>query len=195
MKRIFFLINFTLLGTFSLFADSSNPHHSNYKGQESRNIKSLSPSDIDELQNGRGWGLAKAAELNGVPGPAHLLEMKTEIALTPQQIQKIEALFQQMQQQAIEKGKTLIALELKLNQQFAQKTITDSILKQMLTKIATTRSELRYIHLRTHLATPTILTEKQIARYNQLRGYTSDPCQTIPAGHNAEMWKKHNGCE
>ena len=53
--------------------------HSKYKGQEHRDIKSLSTDDIAELQRGGGWGLAKAAELNGVPGPVHLLEMEKEI--------------------------------------------------------------------------------------------------------------------
>ena len=47
-----------------------------YAGQESRRIKSLSEQDIAELRAGRGWGLAKAAELNGMPGPAHLLELR-----------------------------------------------------------------------------------------------------------------------
>jgi hypothetical protein len=31
--------------------------------------------------------------------------------------------------------------------------------------------------------------------YNKLRGYSNDPCQNIPEGHNVEMWKKHNGCK
>ncbi|MCP4935580.1 MAG: hypothetical protein GY927_15590, partial [bacterium] len=70
-------------------AQTSGDHVSKYAGQEKRMIKSLSADDIAELQKGAGWGLAKAAELNGVPGPAHLLELKHEIVLTPEQIEKI----------------------------------------------------------------------------------------------------------
>ena len=64
---------------------SDQYYKSKYAGEEKREIKSLSAADIDELKNGKGWGLAKAAELNGVPGPVHLLEMKNEIHLTPEQ--------------------------------------------------------------------------------------------------------------
>jgi len=43
--------------------------HSEYSGDEDRAIKSLSADDIEELRRGGGWGFARAAELNGVPGP------------------------------------------------------------------------------------------------------------------------------
>jgi len=46
-----------------------------YAGEERRQIASLSKNDLAELRSGHGWGLALPAELNGVPGPTHLLEM------------------------------------------------------------------------------------------------------------------------
>lgn len=61
-----------------------------------REIKTLSASDIEELSNGSGWGFAKAAELNGVPGPVHMLEMKTEIGLGEKQVRELENLYEQM---------------------------------------------------------------------------------------------------
>ena len=70
----------------SLVLAGQHEHRSDYAGQQKRAIKSLSKTDVDDLTNGRGWGLAKAAELNGVPGPVHLLEMKDEIGLTEQQV-------------------------------------------------------------------------------------------------------------
>ena len=104
-------------------AKTTHQHDSKYAGQEGRLIKSLSTEDIAELERGAGWGLAKAAELNGVPGPKHLLELKTELGLT------------QMQTQAI-------------------------------------------------------------ALSEQLRGYAAtNPCDTIPTGDDATMWKRHNGCK
>jgi hypothetical protein len=54
-----------------------------YAGQLTRSIKALSPEDIDELRKGAGMGLAKAAELNGYPGPLHVLALTTELRLTP----------------------------------------------------------------------------------------------------------------
>tara|TARA_B100000459_G_C8427508_1_gene135893 strand:- start:202 stop:432 length:231 start_codon:yes stop_codon:yes gene_type:complete len=57
-------------------AEADHKHLSKYAGQEQRAIKSLSADDIAELQRGIGWGLATAAELNSVPRPIHLLELK-----------------------------------------------------------------------------------------------------------------------
>ena len=71
-----------ILMPLSIFSAAEHSLKSKYAGEEKREIKSLSETDIEELKNGQGWGLAKAAELNGVPGPAHLLEMKNEIDLT-----------------------------------------------------------------------------------------------------------------
>lgn len=64
---------------------SAAKYTSKYVGEEHRTIKSLSSDDINELKKGGGWGLAKVAELNGVPGPAHILEMEQKINLTHEQ--------------------------------------------------------------------------------------------------------------
>lgn len=179
--------------------DKRAAHKSPYAGEETRRIKSLSPEDIDELRNGRGWGLAKVAELNGMPGPAHLLEMRGEIGLTPRQVADIEALFRQMKASAMALGERLIALEADLNDAFARGDIDRDALQAKLDAIGKARAELRLVHLETHLATPKILKPEQIAAYNRLRGYgpgtgEGDACSTVPPGHDPAMWRKHNGC-
>ena len=147
------------------------------------------------MQNGKGWGLAKAAELNGVPGPVHLLEMKEEIDLSAKQIRAIEDIYKKMKQEAIPLGLELIELEMELNNHFANRTITDELLRQILQRIAQVHRQLRYVHLSTHLKTPDILKSEQITLYNKLRGYSSDdPCENVPKGHDPEMWKKHHNC-
>jgi len=190
---ILFLI--LMMIPLSTFSAASPSYKSKYAGEEKREIKSLSEADIEELKNGEGWGLAKAAELNGVPGPAHLLEMKDEINLSTEQVRVIEDLYQKMKQAAIPLGLELIGLERELNNHFADRTITDELLDELLDKIAQVRKKLRYVHLSTHLKTPNILTTEQIALYNQLRGYSSeDPCKNIPKGYDPEMWKRHHNC-
>ena len=185
-----------MLGFAAQASDTQHSHTSKYAGQENRTIKSLSPDDIAELKRGGGWGLAKAAELNGVPGPVHLLEMKNDIPLDDTQVSAISKIFEQMKAQAIQQGERLIALERKLESHFQNRTITDTVLRSSLDAIAEARKELRYIHLATHLKTPEILSQDQVKKYNALRGYSNpDPCANIPKGHDAELWHKHNGCE
>jgi len=177
------------------FSAAEHSHKSKYAGEEKREIKSLSETDIEELKTGKGWGLAKAAELNGVPGPVHLLEMKEEINLSAKQIRAIEEIYRKMKKEAVPLGFELIELERELNNHFANRTITDGLLHQILQRIAEVHRELRYVHLSTHLKTPDILKSEQIILYNKLRGYSSnDPCENVPKGHDPEMWKKHHNC-
>lgn len=195
-------MNRLLLISFSIVVCFASPIllaqqilQSEYVGQERRLIKSLSADDIIELRNGRGWGLAKAAELNGVPGPAHLLELKDDIPLTQEQVRIIKSIFDDMKSVATIHGEKLIELETRLEDGFSRGTITDEILRVSLDDIADTLSDLRYIHLSTHLRMRTILSNDQIDAYNSLRGYSQDPCAVIPSGHDPARWRKHNDCD
>jgi hypothetical protein len=185
-----------MAGVAAQAGEPEHAHASKYAGQEERTIKSLSPDDIAELRRGGGWGLAKAAELNGVPGPVHLLELKDQIPLDAVQVSALGEIFRQMKGRAIEQGKRLIALEQELESYFQNRTITDAILRASLARIAEVRKELRYIHLATHLKTPEVLSQDQIRKYNELRGYSNmDPCTSVPKGHDPVMWRKHNVCK
>lgn len=177
-------------------AASQHTHMSQYAGQETRDIKSLSAEDLAELKRGGGWGLAKAAELNGYPGPAHVLEMKEEIGLSDDQIKAISAIFDIMQKDAIVRGERFVALERRLEEGFQARSIDEDRLRRDLQAIAEARSALRETHLAAHLKTVRILSEEQIAAYNTLRGYgAQDPCAAVPEGHDPAMWRKHNGCD
>ena len=181
-------------------SDAENRHDSHaskYRGEETRAIKSLSEADVAELLDGGGWGLAKAAELNGLPGPSHLLDMKDELGLDNGQIEKIERLFVRMREDARSLGKQMIDLETELETGFRDRNIDEKTLRTVLERVAEVRSALRFAHLSAHLQTPAILSASQIDRYNQLRGYGAgkDPCANAPAGHDETMWRKHNGCE
>jgi hypothetical protein len=165
-----------------------------YAGEQTRAIKSLSEDDVAELRRGGGWGLAKAAELNGVPGPAHLLELKDAVPLNEEQVAAIGEIFATMKADAIAEGERLITREQALENAFRARSVTDGSLRRMLAKIEESRSALRYIHLAAHLRASALLTENQIARYVELRGYR-DPCASVPAGHDPAMWRRHDGCE
>lgn len=193
--KYWFTLGLLFLILFSLSAFAEESYKSKYVGQERRKIKSLSPDDIKELKRGGGWGLAKAAELNGVPGPAHILEMAEKINLNDEQKRKIQNIYNDMKVEAVTLGEQLIRLEVELNIGFSNRTINQALLDKTVREIEKVRAKLRIVHLSTHLQTPNILTNEQVILYNKLRGYSKDPCQNIPKGHNAEMWKKHNGCK
>jgi hypothetical protein len=199
VKAICFIIIIALvvipLSSLMLLASSEPAYKSKYIGQEKRDIKSLSEEDIKELKAGAGWGLAKAAELNGLPGPKHILEMKQEIDLTAKQEKMVIALYNKMNKEAISLGNKLIEYEEELNYRFADRNIDKKTLDELLEKISETYKSLRFTHLSAHLQTPSILTESQIRKYNKLRGYSSDdPCENVPKGHDPIMWRKHNNC-
>jgi Spy/CpxP family protein refolding chaperone len=165
-----------------------------YAGFESRTIKSLSSADIQELRLGGGWGLALPAELNGVPGPAHLLELKNELGLSARQVARISAIYEKMKSEAIAAGKRFIAAERAINKAFARGGLDENQLRSLIDRSEAARAQLRLIHLSRHLLTPRLLTAEQIEQYKVLRGYVADPCARIPEGHNAEMWRRHNKC-
>ena len=195
MTSVLFILALLLSGLAAEASGHPRSHRSEYAGQESREIKSLSAADIAELKRGAGWGLAKAAELNGVPGPLHLLEMKEEVGLDDAQRAAIRAIYRRMKGRAIRHGERLIELERRLGSGFRNRTITDALLRASLGAIAETKRELRYAHLAAHMETLKILTERQVQTYNALRGYAdSDPCANVPEGHNAAMWRRHHGC-
>ena len=176
-------------------AVAQHQSHSPYAGMENREIKSLSAQDIEDLRAGRGWGLALAAELNGIPGPAHLLELRDEIGLTDDQVSAIEAIFAAMQAEAQTAGERLIAAEAAIEAAFRAGDLAPEALRDLIDTAAAARAELRFIHLSRHLETPPLLTAEQIARYNELRGYgASDPCAAVPEGHDPAMWRRHNNC-
>lgn len=191
----FFLALSLFLATMQVQAQHNHQAHSSYAGMESRAIKSLSLDDIQELQRGGGWGLALPAELNGMPGPAHLLELKDKIPLSEEQTQKIQALFDDMREQAIRAGEKLIDAETAIEKAFASGKVQEAPLKALLSASEAARTELRFIHLSQHYKTVELLSADQIHRYNVLRGYTQDPCENIPEGHDPQMYRKHMGCK
>jgi Spy/CpxP family protein refolding chaperone len=158
-------------------ADSTSP----YAGQDSREIKALAADDVEAYLSGKGMGLAKAAELNGYPGPAHVIAMAGELQLSSSQKERTEALFNSMEAKAIALGRSLVAQERKLDEQFAAKKITRESLAVLLARIGELQAKVRGAHLEAHLAQLAILTPSQAAKYQELRGYTAS--DTHQDGH------------
>src|SRR5713101_7284302 len=142
-----------------------------YAGLETRQIKALSGEQVAELRAGEGMGLALAAELNGYPGPRHVLDLANQLGLTDEQRAGVQPLFDSMKSEAVPIGQKLIAAERDLNAAFVERTITPEKLQAATAAIAEIQGKLRDTHLKYHLATATLLSPDQIRRYQELRGY------------------------
>lgn len=152
-------------------ADTSFAQHQPYAGLQARQVKALSDEQIADLRSGRGMGLALAAELNGYPGPSHVLELADKLRLSDAQRAKVSELFAAMKAETTSIGERLIAQEQDLEQLFATKTITPVSLDEAVGSIARTQGALRAAHLRYHLTTLAELSLEQVRRYSELRGY------------------------
>ena len=163
-------------------ADSAR---SAYVGQRSRDIKALSGEDIAALRNGDGMGLAKAAELNGYPGPRHVLALARELRLSESQAARATAIRDRMNAAARPLGNELIDREHALDRLFAEREITPERLSDATAAIGAIQARLRAVHLAAHLETRAILSAEQIAQYDKLRGYTEPgtPNRDHPATH------------
>lgn len=149
-------------------------HHQPYAGQQSRGIKALSEQETADLLAGRGMGLAKVAELNSYPGPVHALEMAPALGLDTAQIAALEDQKRRMDMAAIALGRKIVAEERDLDRLFAAGRVDVASLQTRSIEIGRLQGELRAVHLATHLETRAVLTEAQVRRYNELRGYTGD---------------------
>ena len=144
---------------------------SSYAGEETRGIKALPQSQISGLLSGKGMGYGKAAELNGYPGPAHVLELAKELSLTTDQQADTEAIFAKMEDAAKELGAELVAAERALDQAFQDRVVDEASVLQLVQAIGEVESRLRAVHLNAHLQQAQLLDDKQISNYMSLRGY------------------------
>jgi Spy/CpxP family protein refolding chaperone len=142
-----------------------------YAGMQTRPIKALSEQQMADLSAGRGMGLALAAELNGYPGPVHVLELADKLNLSADQRASIQRLFDAMKAEAVPLGSKLIEQEADLDKQFAGRTVTPDSLRASTAAMAATQGALRETHLKYHLSTVAVLSPDQMQRYAELRGY------------------------
>jgi len=164
MSRTLILCTFMLAATAAV---AQTP----YAGMQTRPIKALSEQQVADLGAGRGMGLALAAELNGYPGPSHVLELADRLELSAEQRARVQTLFDSMKREALPIGARLLEQEAELDRLFAGHTVTPDSLKASTAAVAVTQGELRETHLKYHLSTAALLTPVQMQRYAELRGY------------------------
>lgn len=142
-----------------------------YAGQKSRLVPSLSDREIADLEAGRGMGFALPAELNGYPGPLHVLEHADALKLTDQQRTQVQTTYDWMKAQAEGLGLKYVAAETALAAAFREGKIDSVILAERIRAAEVLRSELRQVHLVAHIETAALLNVRQKEMYEVLRGY------------------------
>jgi hypothetical protein len=175
-------IQVTTLGSWPIQAQTLAPTPGPYAGQEFNSIPGLTEAEIASYREARGMGLARPADINGYPGPLHVLELADALALTAEQRGAVQGLYDQMRTEASGIGQEFLAQYGALELAFRDGTITPEALIDRTGEIGRIEGMLRATHLRYHLATRAILTPDQVGAYMRLRGYANEatPMEHLP---------------
>jgi hypothetical protein len=142
-----------------------------YAGEQLREIKALSAQDQRDWLDGKGIGLAKTAELNGYPGPLHVLENAAALSLSAAQREATASLMAAHKADVKALGKQLIEAEQALDEAFRRGAPSDAQVSRLTLEAGTLQARIRAAHLRTHVAQTALLQPEQVALYQRLRGY------------------------
>lgn len=154
-----------------------------YTSMQSREIKALSEEDVKQYRDGAGMGLALPAELNGYPGPKHILELAAQLKLTPEQLRAVQDIHKRMKTAASDLGARIVELERALDSAFANGTADAASLREITSGIGELQGTLRYTHLVAHIEARGVLSKHQLHEYARLRGYSEGTAVHHHKGH------------
>jgi Spy/CpxP family protein refolding chaperone len=158
-------------------AQSAHGHQHGAHGQQQhagadaahRRVQAYLEEFDQVVGEGRGFGLAFAADQNGYPGPLHVLELKDQLKLTPVQEARMKALFEAMLVEARARAADLATAEARLRQVFAAGTADTAAVRAAVAAAESARADVRLVHLLTHLEAREVLSEPQRREYHRLR--------------------------
>lgn len=133
----------------------------------------LSPQEIQQYLSGAGMGYAKAAELNHFPGPMHVLELADKMGLSAEQRSATQRLMDEHKADARAIGAKFVDAERKVEALFRSGQVPQEKLAQAVSEAAALQGRYRLSHLETHRRMRALLTDAQVKRYDELRGYGS----------------------
>ena len=144
---------------------------SGYAGFEKRQVASFSDDDVKAMLDGRGMGFALPAEINGYPGPMHVLQLADELGLTTEQRSAMQQLFERMRVRAQQAAARYVTAEQAVDQAFRSGKADVVTIANLVRDADQRRADTRLAHLETHLEAAPLLTAEQLAKYVTLRGY------------------------
>jgi len=151
-------------------AAASAQHGHGGAGAEGHQMAQACASEFEKVVgDGRGFGLAFAADQNGYPGPMHVLELRDRLKLTADQEAKARDLMHAMFAESRPKSVRLLEAEAKLRRLFAERAADEAAVRAAVAEVERARSEVRLVHLLAHLKTRDLLTEDQRRLYHEAR--------------------------
>jgi len=147
--------------------------HATYADLEPAEGTALTAEEVAALRAGAGMGLALPAELNGYPGPLHVLELADRLDLTPEQHRAVEAVREEMLTEARRLGEEVVGMERHLAGVFRSGNADAAAVRRITRHLGETRGALQAVHLEAHLTTLELLEPGQVEAYQVARGYAS----------------------
>jgi Spy/CpxP family protein refolding chaperone len=163
-------VTVTVAGLSGYAALTSGQHDHGGGPEQGHQAAQACATEFDKVVGeGRGFGLAFAADQNGYPGPMHVLELKERLKLTADQEATMRQLMHAMFSESRPKSARLLEAEAKLRRLFAERAADDAAVRTAVGEVERARSEVRLVHLLTHLKTRDLLTDEQRRIYHQAR--------------------------
>ncbi|OLB06251.1 MAG: hypothetical protein AUH14_06705 [Candidatus Rokubacteria bacterium 13_2_20CM_69_15_1] len=151
-------------------AAASAQHGHGGAGAEGHQMAQACATEFEKVVgDGRGFGLAFAADQNGYPGPMHVLELRDRLKLTADQEAKARDLMHAMFAESRPKSVRLLEAEAKLRRLFAERAADEAAVRAAVAEVERARSEVRLVHLLAHLKTRDLLSEDQRRLYHETR--------------------------
>jgi Spy/CpxP family protein refolding chaperone len=172
MRRLASPLGLLALLLAAMPAAAQHPGHSHTPGGTSEgHLKAQACAEEFEavVRDGRGFGMAFAADQQGYPGPMHVLELKDRLGLDPAQESRVRAVLEAMFAASKPKGARLLDAEARLRALFAGSAADEAAVRAAVAEVEQARAEVRLVHLLAHLKTRDILTDAQRRAYQEAR--------------------------
>jgi Spy/CpxP family protein refolding chaperone len=155
-----------LLAAGDALAQHGGHHHGGGQGHQAAQACIEQYKQV--VGEGRGFGMAFAADQNGYPGPMHVLELKDKLKLTPEQEAKVRELWAAVKAE-VPKSTRLLDAERRLERIFAERSATEPVVRAAVAGVEHARTEVRLVHLLAHVRTRDLLTDEQRRIYHDAR--------------------------
>lgn len=164
MQKLLPLIIFIL---FFNRVNAQSPADSNAKHSP---LKTLTDDQYNALLNGDDlYNMALVAELNHYPYPVKVIKFKSELNLSPIQVNKISAINKELHRKILEMGLIIIRNEQTLDSLFRTHRLNNGSLIFYANRYGLYQGELRNAILQACLTTSSLLSQQQINKFEALQ--------------------------